>query len=326
MFKLSTASQQPVKSARATRTTNTAYTVAPAQEVTHVDTVIALRDKANSYFDTYVVKGRKAMLQLLNSIYSAYCAAVEEGSAAALVAALKEKLKADEKAVPAKASDCSVLIRFVFSSFSPKQIYVYSRALEIANEKKIATGDFTAFVNDAHGLENLCAANLTSGAESTATNAIAIAIDLAKNAPATQTIQLTSWAATEKARIFIGISDGNGMVKLVDANMTEKSVEATLKRYRIDTEQAKKVKEAASKAVEADAAGKMVIELAIERRSKAHLRMLTAEQELMKANTANYKLSQDVAKALLQAAEDALEEADAELTKLKERFKQQAVA
>ena len=47
---------------------------------------------------------------------------------------------------------------------------------------------------------------------------------------------------------------------------------------------------------------------------------------LMKANAANYKHSQDVAKALLQAAEDALEEADAELTKLKERFKKQAVA
>lgn len=169
-------------------------------------------------------------------------------------------------------------------------------------------------------------ANLAKGGDSAMATAVATAITMAKNAPATQTIPVGNWASTEKARIFIGVPDGNGMLKLVDANMSEKSVEATLNRYRIDTEEAKKAKEAAIKEADAVAAGKLVIEMAVERQAKAHLRVLTAEQELANATAANSKQRQVTATARLMVAQEALEEADTELAELTEKFNPQAVA
>lgn len=314
---------KPVAAAPATLITFNALSAKKADILTAVTT---LRGKATKHFDTYVVKGRKAMLQLLSEIYGAYRAAVDAGQIAALVADLKEKLKAEETTVPANASDCSVLIRYIFSNFTPKQIYTYSRTLEIASNKQTAPADFIAFVEKAGGMEKLCADNRVNGGDSAMATAVVTAINMAKNAPATQTIPVANWASTDKARIFIGIPDGNGMLKLVDTNMSEKSVDATLNRYRIDTEEAKKAKEAASKEADAVAASKLVIEMAVERQAKAHLRVLTAEQELANATAANSKQRQVTATARLMVAQETLEEADAELAELTEKFNPQAVA
>lgn len=314
---------KPVAAAPATLTN---FNVFPAEKADILAAVTTLRGKAIKHFDTYVVKGRKAMLQLLSEIYGAYRAAVDADQIAALVADLKEKLKAENKTAPANASNCSVLIRYIFSSFTSKQIHVYSRTLEIASYKQTAPESFIALVEEAGGMEKLCAANLVNGGDSAMATAVATAITMAKNAPATQTIPVANWASTEKARIFIGVPDGNGMLKLVDANMSEKSVEATLNRYRIDTEEAKKAKEAATKEADAVAAGKLVIEMAVERQAKAHLRVLTAEQELANATAANSKQRQVTATARLMVAQEALEEADTELAELTEKFNPQAVA
>lgn len=323
---VTTQARNTIKAAAAVNKTITAFNVQPAKTADILAAVATLRGKASKHYDTYVVKGRKAMLQLLAEIYGEYVAAVEAGQIAALVANLKEQLKAEKKTLPATASDCSVLIRYIFSDFTAKQIYVYSRTLEIASKKQTAPENFIAFVDKAGGMEKLCADNLVNGGDSAMATAVVTAINMAKNAPATQTITAANWTEREKARIFIGVPDGNGMLKLVDTNMSEKSVEATLNRYRIDTEEAKKAKEAAGKKADAIEAGKMVIELAVERQASAHLRVLKAEQELANANATNSKQRQAVATARLMVAQEMLEEADAELAALTEKFNPQAVA
>lgn len=323
---VTTQAPSTVKAVATAAQTITAFNVQSAKKADILAAVTMLRGKAIKHYEAYVVKGRKAMLQLLAEIYREYVTAVEAGQIEALVADVREKLKAEDKTAPATASDCSVLIRYIFSSFTPKQIYVYSRTLEIASDKQTSAENFIAFVENAGGMEKLCSANLVKGGDSAMANAVVTAITMAKNAPATQTIPVANWNEGEKARIFIGVPDGNGMLKLVDTNMSEKSVEATLNRYRIDTEEAKKAKEAASKAAETVAAGKMVIELAVQRQSRAHLRVLSAEQELANAKAANSKQRQVSAMARLIAAKDVLEEAEADLAELNAKFNLMAVA
>lgn len=303
-----------------------AFNVQPAKKADLLAAVATLRSKAIKHYETYVVKGRKAMLQLLAEIYSEYVAAVEAGQIAALVAGLKEKLKAEDKTLPANASHCSVLIRYIFSNFTSKQIYTYSRTLEIASNKQTAPTNFIALVEEAGGMEKLCAANLAKGGDSAMATAVATAITMAKNAPATQTIPVANWASTEKARIFIGVPDGNGMLKLVDTNMSEKSVDATLNRYRIDTEEAKKAKEVVKKEEAARLAADMVISQATQRREKSHLNMLKAEQELASANASKSKERIATATGRLMAARENLEEVETELEQLQEQFNPQAVA
>lgn len=266
------------------------------------------------------------MLQLLSDIYAQYHAAVAAGKIAALVADLKEKLKAEKTAVPAIASDCSVLIRYIFGQFTSKQIYTYGRALEIASSKQTAPGDFIELVGEAGGLEKLCTANLVKGGDSVADSAVAVAITMAKNAPAAQTIPAADWAPTEKARIFIGIPESGGTVKLVDSNMSEKSIEATLNRYRLDAEEAKKAKETESKQVNARYASLMVIQMATERLSKVHLRLLSAEQELASANASSSKERIALCSERVMVARESLQEAEAELAELNASFEQAVVS
>lgn len=313
------------KSATPATTTITSFNVLQAKNPDFLAAVTTLRSKASKHYDTFIVKGRKAMLQLLAEIYSQYHAAIETGKIAALIADLREKLKAEDVAIPAKASDCSVLIRYIFSDFTSKQIYTYGRTLEIARSKQTVPDDFIALVEQAGGLEKLCSANLANGGESATDSAVAVAITMAKNAPTAQTIPVADWAPTEKARIFIGIPDSNDTLKLVDAKMSEKSIEATLNRYRIDADEAKKAKETESKDATAREAGRLVIQIATERQTKVHLRVLTAEQELASAKASNSKQRIANASERLIVAKDALDEADMELAELVARFNPEPV-
>ena len=323
---VTTQARNTIKAVAAATTTITAFNVQPAKAADILAAVASLRGKASKHYDTYVVKGRKAMLQLLAEIYGEYVAAVEAGQIAALVANLKEQLKAEKKTVPATASDCSVLIRYIFSDFTSKQIYVYSRTLEIASNKQTAPENFIAFVEKAGGMEKLCADNLVNGGDSALATAVATAINMAKNAPASQTIPAANWAEGDKARIFIGVPDGNGMLKLVDTNMSEKSVEATLNRYRIDTEEAKKAKEAVNTEAAARQAAEMVIQQANERQAKFHLKLLKAEQDLAAATAAKSKERIATATGRLMAARENLEEVEEEIATLTSKFQPQAVA
>ena len=77
---------KPVAAAPATLTN---FNVFPAEKADILAAVTTLRGKAIKHFDTYVVKGRKAMLQLLSEIYGAYRAAVDADQIAALVSLLR---------------------------------------------------------------------------------------------------------------------------------------------------------------------------------------------------------------------------------------------
>lgn len=272
-----------------------------------------LRSKAEEHHERYEVQGRKAVLRLVAEVNAQHNAAVKHNRLDKVIAELKEKLIAEDRAVPSKSTDCAVLIRYIFKDFTPKQVCQYSRSIEIAHSKAIEPDDFISFVESAGGFEKLCANNPVSGKASGGGKKVEVALSMLKNAHAEQTITVDDWVEGEAVRIYIGILGDAGEVNLVNTKLSEAAVNATLERYRIENDTIKKEKaEKAKREKEIELMTSLLAALE-NRKPKLELKALKAKEYAENAKKGPDEINKQLALIRLKDAEDELQELEREI-------------
>lgn len=277
----------------------------------------SLRSKAEEHHERYEVQGRKAVLRLVADVNAQHNAAVKQNRLDKVIAELKEKLSAEDRAVPSKSTDCAVLIRYIFKDFTPKQVCQYSRSIEIAHSKAIEPEDFISFVEGAGGFEKLCANNPVSGKASGGGKKIEVALSMLKNAHAEQIITVDDWEEGEAARIYIGILGDAGEVNLVNAKLSEEAINATLARYRLENDSIKRDKAANAKRDKEIEVMTRLLEAQEVRKSKLELKVLRAKETEKNEMKGHDPVRQELAKVRLSIAEEDLQELEQEIHELK---------
>lgn len=115
-----------------------------------------LEAKADEYHNTFVVPGRKALLELMSEAYRVYLIAVLPERSKVVFERIRgrveERLK---RKLAADVSNASLFIRCVFKEFDDRKVHLYSRALEFAHSSNVSADDFKKWVTDMGGWEKV---------------------------------------------------------------------------------------------------------------------------------------------------------------------------
>lgn len=194
-----------------------------------------LRAKAAENHAQFEVRGRKAMLALMSSVYGVWHAAQQASQAEfkSFESNLKQKLKDLDISVKSKSSPSSLLVRYVFSSISTvtdKQVHVYSRALEVATTKGVAVEGFADLVdNTPNGFEGLRKESVpgTAGIDTSA-----VALSACVNQPTLETIDGMQWGESEQYRVFIAVRNADDTADIKDALLPADKCKSVLLQFK----------------------------------------------------------------------------------------------
>lgn len=221
-----------------------------------------LRTTAAANHENFEVRGRKAMISLMSSVYAVWHAAQQASQAEfnKFTSNLKQKLKDLEISFKPKSSPSNLLVRYVFSSISEltdKQVHVYSRALDVATEKGIAADGFADFVNNTPGrFEGLRA---SAAASSSGSDKSSSALSVCVNQPTLETIDGMQWGEGEQYRVFIAVRNADDTANIKDALLPADKCKSVLLQFNAAKVALDKAKEDAGKPKTKSKAEKAVI-------------------------------------------------------------------
>jgi hypothetical protein len=210
--------------------------------VTAAMSVIAqMRDDAENNYKTYEVMGRNATRELMGRVYAMWCNAKASGEFERLIAKIRADFKQRDVKVKATSKDSSLLIRYIFTKASDKQVHVYGRALDVAfEEKAIAPENFANWVDQTEGgfegIRSSAAVTVDS------TSKIKTAVSKCQSERTLETIDKIDWMGNEEYKVIIAFRNADDTADLKDLCLSDEQQEATLLRYLAETKKAEAAK------------------------------------------------------------------------------------
>jgi hypothetical protein len=115
-----------------------------------------LQKKADDHHQTFVIPGRKAVMEMMDEVYRLFLLAmVPERSAEVFKTIRSQVEKRLRKKLTEDASFGSIFIRFVFTEFDDRKVHLYSRALEFAYSSNVSADAFRGWVEGLGGWEKV---------------------------------------------------------------------------------------------------------------------------------------------------------------------------
>lgn len=195
-----------------------------------MEAVSAMREQAENNYKSYEVVGRNATRELMGRVYALWCQAKSSKNFDRFIANVRQQLRQQDITVKSSSNESGLLIRYIFSKSSDKQVHVYGRALDVAyGQCKIAPEDFSAWVESTKGgFEGIRSAGVASGA---AISKVPTALSKCKTEHTIETIDSIEWSNDEEYKVLVAVRNGDGTADLKDLGLPAEHQDATLLRY-----------------------------------------------------------------------------------------------
>ena len=196
-----------------------------------------MRVQAESNYQTYEVLGRKATRELMGDVYATWCSAKCSENYERFIASIRSELKQNDVKVKSSSKGSSLLIRYIFTKASDKQVHVYGRALDVAyDEKHILPHDFSKWVEDTSGgFEGI---RSEAAANSEAASKVPTALSKCRSEHTIDTIDKIEWDGKEGYKVIIAFRNEDDTADLKDPCLSNEQKEATLVRYLTEKKKA----------------------------------------------------------------------------------------
>lgn len=200
-----------------------------------------MRADADNNYETYEVLGRKATRELMGRVYAMLCNAKASGQFGRLIAHIRADFKQQDVKVKATSKDSSLLIRYIFTKASDKQVHVYGRALDVAyDEQDVAPAKFAEWVEKMEGGFEGIRSN--SASSTGAINKVPTALTKCQSERTLETIDKIDWEGNEEYKVIIAFRNADDTADLKDPCLSIEQQEATLLRYLSETKKAEAAK------------------------------------------------------------------------------------
>lgn len=200
-----------------------------------------MRADADNNYETYEVLGRKATRELMGRVYAMLCNAKASGQFGRLIAHIRADFKQQDVKVKATSKDSSLLIRYIFTKASDKQVHVYGRALDVAyDEQDVAPAKFAEWVEKTEGGFEGIRSN--SASSTGAINKVPTALTKCQSERTLETIDKIDWEGNEEYKVIIAFRNADDTADLKDPCLSIEQQEATLLRYLSETKKAEAAK------------------------------------------------------------------------------------
>lgn len=114
-----------------------------------------LANEHEQFNERYILGGRIALYELLGKMYSLYKALESADDKGELVIKMRDKLAKDFNIrTQENSSVATILVRYITRA-DRKTAHVYARAIEAACSNKISSEDFSDFIQDSGGVEQI---------------------------------------------------------------------------------------------------------------------------------------------------------------------------
>lgn len=227
-----TAAQTGQKPTASTKATNSTHATAISKAAAELAT---LRTEASKHHEKFEVTGRNAMLTLMSRVYAQYHAAKTSDIFEDFINNVRACLNKVGVKYKTNSKDSSLLIRYIFSDFSDKQVHVYGRSLDVAYENSKNPSDFVKFVENTKG--RFDGIRALSASKTTSKNSLSkhdIALSEVENETTLETVGTTDWQEGENYRIFIAVRTENDMADIKDTKLSLEARDKTLLLYLAD--------------------------------------------------------------------------------------------
>ena len=246
---------------------------------TAMQALSAMREQAENNYKSYEVVGRNATRELMGRVYALWCQAKSSKNFDRFIANIRQQLRQQDITVKSSSNESGLLIRYIFSKSSDKQVHVYGRALDVAYEQcKIAPEDFSAWVeNTKGGFEGIRSAGVASAS---VISKVPTALSKCKTEHTIETIDSIVWLNDEEYKVLVAVRNQDDTADVKDALLTPEQQDAILVRYLINkTKLEKQPKEKSSN----EAVKNLIAELdAKVAEQESIVTQLTVELELAK--------------------------------------------
>lgn len=200
-----------------------------------------MRADADNNYETYEVLGRKATRELMGRVYAMLCNAKASGQFGRLIANIRADFKQQDVKVKATSKDSSLLIRYIFTKASDKQVHVYGRALDVAyDEQDVAPAKFAEWVEKTEGGFEGIRSNSAATVDST--TKVKTAVSKCQSERTLETIDKIDWEGNEEYKVIIAFRNADDTADLKDPCLSIEQQEATLLRYLSETKKAEAAK------------------------------------------------------------------------------------
>ncbi|PUE13517.1 hypothetical protein [Limnohabitans sp. WS1] len=202
-----------------------------------MSTLAKMRADADNNYETYEVLGRKATRELMGRVYAMLCNAKASGQFGRLIANIRADFKQQDVKVKATSKDSSLLIRYIFTKASDKQVHVYGRALDVAyDEQDVAPAKFAEWVEKTEGGFEGIRSNSAATVDST--SKVKTALSKCQSERTLETIDKIDWVGNEDYKVIIAFRNADDTADLKDPCLSDEQQEATLLRYLAETKKA----------------------------------------------------------------------------------------
>jgi hypothetical protein len=192
-----------------------------------------MRADADNNYETYEVLGRKATRELMGRVYAMLCNAKASGQFGRLIAHIRADFKQQDVKVKATSKDSSLLIRYIFTKASDKQVHVYGRALDVAyDEQDVVPAKFAEWVEKTEGGFEGIRSQAVGSAVAGKKTSIALSKCIAERT--IDTVENLNWATDEQYSVFIAVRNPDDTADIKDALLTQEQKDAILVRFLIN--------------------------------------------------------------------------------------------
>lgn len=115
-----------------------------------------LQKRADDHHQTFVIPGRKAVMEIMVEVYHLFLLAMVQERRDAVFKTIKENVEARlGRKLSEDTSFGSIFVRFVFTEFDDRKVHLYSRALDFAFGSNVSADTFKAWVERFGGWEKV---------------------------------------------------------------------------------------------------------------------------------------------------------------------------
>jgi len=115
-----------------------------------------LQGKADEYHQSFVIPGRKAVVEIMAEVYRLFLLAMVPERCTEVFKVIRYKVEARlRKKLAEDATFASQFIRVVFTEFDDRKVHLYSRALDFAYSSNVSADAFTEWVARLGGWEKV---------------------------------------------------------------------------------------------------------------------------------------------------------------------------